>query len=487
MSSGRTAHRLNAPGEHAHEQCRPDGQRDAQCRAVARPDGPTGEQPRHRPDPAGAAQAHRAQPGGNGGRHAGGHLRDDLRRHPGHHGAGGHRAGVPHDHADADAVGGRHGRRRILRNQPCARRRRRCARGSTGVARGGDRRGGRAVLQCRLCSLRCADPARPGWLRRRFAGGSWLRRRRAHGRHPHLAAQHLRLHRTRHRQHAGAVAGAARRFWHANLIGRRVGARHRADPAPWPPRCGGRHGHRLCGRHAVPAVVPVRRARPADLAVQGGRAGARHVLRHPQGRCRVVHRAVPSRAHGSDPDPAGCRSGHRGAGRLRHRRTAGVPAGADRVRHRRRQRAHGRHGDRRARRGAGAARCLDGGGRGVCDAGRDRAHGVARARPVVQPVHRRSRRPRRSQPLPALGRTRLRLRRARLEPLLRLAGVGQSGGAGACRHDAPARSRAGGLGADGLRRTRVEPVCAGCRIHAGVRARRRRRRLPDALEAPRPA
>ena len=97
---------------------------------------------------------------------------------------------------------------------------------------------------------------------------------------------------------------------------------------------------------------------------------------------------------------------HRGAGRLRHRRAPGVPAGSDRLCGRRGLRADGRHGDRRSRRGPRAAGGLDGRGPGGLCARSDRPRRRHRAAGVVRPLHTRSCRAGGRQPLPASRRTR---------------------------------------------------------------------------------
>ena len=99
--------------------------------------------------------------------------------------------------------------------------------------------------------------------------------------------------------------------------------------------------------------------------------------------------------------------------------------------------------------------------------------------------HQRPRRPRHSQPVPALGRPRVLVRRSGAQPLLCLARLRQ----GACpgsRRDRPAlgdRSRR--LVADGERCAGVEPVRARGRFHDGLRLVHRRCRLPDAVGYPR--
>ena len=98
---------------------------------------------------------------------------------------------------------------------------------------------------------------------------------------------------------------------------------------------------------------------------------------------------VPGRAHGADSDPAGSRLRHGGAGRLRHRRTPGVPPHPDRLRGRRCQRADGGHGDGRSRHRARTAGGVDRRRRSRGHAGCDRARRDDCARPVVGTFHQR--------------------------------------------------------------------------------------------------
>ena len=222
-----------------------------------------------RADPADAAAPDAAQPAGDAGHGAGGDRRDVLRRHPRHHAACRHRPRLPHGHADADAVGRRHGGRRLLRHQPRAGRRRRGPRRGAGPARHRHRRRGRIgllapVRRLRACHLPGARRPRP-----RARARPHLRQRGAGGRGADLAPQHAGLHRARHRQHARALADAARGRDAADRARRRAGARHRADPALRPRRrCLG-PGDRLRRRRAVPAVVPALRPGARDAEVQG--------------------------------------------------------------------------------------------------------------------------------------------------------------------------------------------------------------------------
>ncbi len=165
-----------------------------------------------------------------------------LRRHPRHDAAGGHRPGVPHGHADADAVGRRHGGRRLLRHQPRARRRRRGPRPVPGAARHRHRRRGRiGVLRPvrRLRARHISGARRP---RPRARARAHLLERGAGGRGADLAPQHAGLHRARHRQHARAVADDPRSRRAADRARRRAGARASdrsrasaspASPAAW--------------------------------------------------------------------------------------------------------------------------------------------------------------------------------------------------------------------------------------------------------------
>ena len=260
------------------------------------------EPPAGRTDPADAAAADAAQPAGDAGHGAGGDRRDLLRRHPRHHAACRHRPRLPHGHADADAVGRRHGRRRVLRHQPGAGSRRRGTRRSPGPARHRHRRRGRIGVLGPVRRLR------PAIFRALGGHGAVLdhaltySERGAGGRRADLAAQHAGLHRARHRQHARALADAARGCDAADRARRRAGARHRTDPALRPCRRRLGPGHRLRCRRAVPALVPALRPRARDAAVHGRQPHARHVLRHPEGRraCRLL--AAADRADGAGAD-----------------------------------------------------------------------------------------------------------------------------------------------------------------------------------------
>ena len=136
---------------------RPSDESDAGGRAMPKrssPEPKPANRAAGRADPADAPAPDAAQPGGHAGHGAGGDRRDVLRRHPRHHAACRHRPGVPHGHADADAVGRRHGGRRLLRHQPRARRGRRSARRGAGPARHRHRCRGRIGVLCSVRRLR---------------------------------------------------------------------------------------------------------------------------------------------------------------------------------------------------------------------------------------------------------------------------------------------------------------------------------------------
>ena len=208
----------------------------------------------------------------------GGDLRDRLRGHPRNHILGGHRAGISDDHADADAVGGSDGRRRLVCDQPGARRRRPGARRGACPARRRHRRGGRPFFQRDLRSIRRSDLSLARRLRSGAQRSAGLRQHRTRRRDPHLAAQHPRLDRARHRQHAGAFAHATRRVGTADCARWRLGPRHRTDPALWP--CGRRNrpDRRLRAGRAVSLLVPPLRARALEAHIRRCRSPARDVF-----------------------------------------------------------------------------------------------------------------------------------------------------------------------------------------------------------------
>ena len=197
-----------------------------------------------------------------------------------------------------------------------------------------DRRGRRALLQVGLLGLRRADLSRPRRLRRRSRRSARLCQHRPHRRDPDVAAQHLRLGSSRHRRHPGAVASPSsppRRCRscsaaHSGSASARSRARPRRRRVP---PC-----HRLRAGHAV-AVVPALPPRAADVAARLDLPQPRDVPRHPQGWRGIRAQPLPGRTNHPDPDPSGRRLRHRGSGGLWHRRPPGVPAGPDRVRHRR--------------------------------------------------------------------------------------------------------------------------------------------------------
>ena len=235
-------------------------------------------------DPADAPAPDAAQPRRHAGHRAGGDLRDGLRRHPRHHAACRHRPRLPHGHADADAVGRRHGGRRLLRHQPGAGCRRRSPRGGLalhatviGVATG-------STFSLLFVAFGPAIFQALGGRGPVLAARAHLRERGAGGRGADLAAQHAGLDRARHRQHARALADAARGRVAADRSRRRTGARPRTDPALRPRRRSLWPGDRLRGRRAVPALVPAVRPGARDAEVQGHQPDARYVLRHPEGR-----------------------------------------------------------------------------------------------------------------------------------------------------------------------------------------------------------
>ncbi len=191
-----------------------------------------------RADPADAPAPDAAQSGGDAGDRAGGDRRDGLRRHPRHHAACRHRPGVPDGHADADAVGRRHGGRRLLRHQPRAGRRRRGARGGAGPARHRHRRRGGSGVLCAVRRLRARHIPGARRPRRRARARAHLRQRGAGGVGADLAPQYAGLRGARHRQHARALADAARGSDAADRARRRAGAWARADPALRPRRRG---------------------------------------------------------------------------------------------------------------------------------------------------------------------------------------------------------------------------------------------------------
>ena len=126
------------------------------------------------------------------------------------------------------------------------------------------------------------------------------------------------------------------------------------------------------------------------LSFRGVRFAARDVRRDPEGRRADVDAAAVQQ-HRACGDHRLCRPArHDGAGRLRHRRAAGVPALSDQLRAWRRRAGHGRHQHRRppvrTRRPHRLDRHRPVGRRDVAGR-RDRHH---RARPVEWPVHRRS-------------------------------------------------------------------------------------------------
>ena len=142
---------------------------------------------------------------------------------------------------------------------------------------------GRDVLGAvRRLRARHLPGARRPW--RRARARAHLRQRGARGAGADLAPQYAGLHRARHRQHARALADAARGSDAADRARRRAGARARTDPALRPRRRGLGPGDRLRRRRAVPAVVPAVRPGARDAQVQRHRPDPRDVLRHPEGR-----------------------------------------------------------------------------------------------------------------------------------------------------------------------------------------------------------
>src|SRR5438034_674062 len=161
----------------------------------------------------------------------------------------------------------------------------------------------------------------------------------------------------------------------------------------------------------------------------------------------------------------------RGAGRLRHRRSARISADPPRVRARLGARDDGRHQRRRGSTGAGAAHRARRRGDGLRVDGDDRARGRAVPRRLDEPLHARPRRRRRRQRLPARGGAELRILRPRAGAVLRVAGSGARGVAARRRvHAAGARGR-GRLAGDPLARRRAEGAVI--RHRARVRAVRR--------------
>ena len=314
----------------------------------------------------------------------------------------------PHDHADADAVGGSDGRRRLLGDQPGARSRRRW-------------RAPRRLPCTRSSSARrpASPSARSSWRSARRSCARWAAAARCSARRwstptshsparSSLAAQHAGLHRARHRQHAGAVAHAARRVRRcrscsAARLGLGIG------PIPRLGLAGVATGLVVAYAlaRALPALVPPLRARAHDARIRRAPArGAR--CSSTSSRSGAVASFSPLQTVLTVLILTRLVAGF-GTEAL-----AGYGIGArlefllvpDRLRRGRRQRADGGHGDRRPRHRARPAGGVDRRRRSRRHAGCDRARRGDCARPVVGTFHQRPRRPRRRQPLPALGRPR---------------------------------------------------------------------------------
>ena len=166
--------------------------------------------PRRRPaahgaDPADARAIRAAEHGRDAGYGAGGYRRDDLCRQARRGLAGRDGARISDGNAADDAVGRCDGRRRVVRREPRARRRRWSARERACRARDVDRVvGGSAVhrADARLRPRRVCGAWRP---RRGAGAGDRILERRVYRVDRRLAHEHLRIGDPRLREHAGAV------------------------------------------------------------------------------------------------------------------------------------------------------------------------------------------------------------------------------------------------------------------------------------------
>src|SRR5215472_12114030 len=138
----------------------------------------------------------------------------------------------------------------------------------------------------------------------------------------------------------------------------------------------------------------------------------RDVLRHFEGRRGVLLLADPVGADDLDFHPHACGLRRRGAGRLRHRRAAGIPADVAVVLVRHRLCADDRDGDRRRRRDARAPRRLDRGVDLVHRRRRDRRDHRDLSRSLGQYLHPERRRAGREPAIFVDGRALVRLHRA---------------------------------------------------------------------------
>ena len=162
-----------------------------------------------------------------------------------------------------------------------------------------------------------------------------------------LAARraHQRGARDRARRPAGLCL--PRRGGAALRPGAVAGVRRRPDPRARRRRR--RHRHHHVVRRLEPGAGLLPRLRPfeRDAVVPRRAASARDVRRDPEGRRADVDAAAVQQ-HRACGDHRLCRPArHHGAGRLRHRRAAGVPALSDQLRAWRRRARHGRHQHRR--------------------------------------------------------------------------------------------------------------------------------------------